>query len=167
MSRATCVGMSMAFSSSMKTFFILCTRHACGRVYSFFFCCARALASTPICYNILQYAKRTKPSADTWAIDPWVRVVPSFLCSSLFQGVCIPLGDAVLLVATWNLLVIFTRHRMPLLGAFSWRTSGSPEPSPARMPSMILWLSPTQDTAVGRDIAHYSFSSIRAVVYGL
>ena len=38
-SRETWVGMSMAFSSSIKIFFIACTRHACGRVHSIFFCC--------------------------------------------------------------------------------------------------------------------------------
>ena len=127
---------------------------------------ARVLACTPICCSILQYTKRTKPSADTWAIDPWVRVEPSFLCAPLFQSVCVRVGDDVFLVATWNLAVIFTRYRMPLLGAFSCRPSVSPEPSAARMPLLILWLPPTQYTAVGRDIAHYSFSIIRAVVCG-
>ena len=39
MSRETWVGMSIAFSSSMKILFIVCTRHACGRVHSIFFCC--------------------------------------------------------------------------------------------------------------------------------
>ena len=39
MSRETWVGMSMAFSSSMKIF-LSCTRHACGRVHSIFFCCS-------------------------------------------------------------------------------------------------------------------------------
>ena len=39
--------------------------------------------------------------------------------------------------------VIFTRYRMPLLEAFSCRPSVSPEPSAARMPLLILWLSPT------------------------
>ena len=38
---------------------------------------------------------------------------------------------------------IFTRYRMPLLEAFSCRPSVSPEPSAARMPLLILWLSPT------------------------
>ena len=38
-SQETLVGMSMAFSSSMKISFIVCTRHACGRVYSIFFRC--------------------------------------------------------------------------------------------------------------------------------
>ena len=32
---------------------------------------------------------------------------------------------------------------MPLLGAFSCRPTVSPEPSAARMPLLILWLSPT------------------------
>ena len=36
-----------------------------------------------------------------------------------------------------------TRYRMPLLGAFSYRPSVSPEPSAGRMPLLILWLSPT------------------------
>ena len=58
-----------------------------------------ALASTPICCSILQYTKRTKPSADTWAIDPWVRVVPFCFCASLSQSVCVR-GDDVFLVAT-------------------------------------------------------------------
>ena len=105
---------------------------------------ARALASTPICCSILQYTKRTKPSADTWAIDPWVRVVPSFLCASLFQSVCVRVGDDVFLVATWKLFVIFTTYRMPPLGAFSCRPTVSPESSAARMPLLILWLSPTR-----------------------
>ena len=39
MPRKTWVGMSMTFSSSMKIFFVVCTRHACGRVHSIFFCC--------------------------------------------------------------------------------------------------------------------------------
>ena len=104
---------------------------------------ARALASTPTCCGLLQYNKSTKPSADTGAIDPWVRVVPCFLCASLFQSVCVRVGDDVFLVATWNLFVIFTRYRMPLLGAFSCRPSVSPEPSAARMPLLILWLSLT------------------------
>ena len=39
---------------------------------------------------------------------------------------------------------------MPLLGTFSCRPSVSPEPSAARMPSLIFWLSHPQDTAVGR-----------------
>ena len=34
-------------------------------------------------------------------------------------------------------------YRMPLLGAFSCRPSVSPGPSVARMPLVILWLSPT------------------------
>ena len=104
---------------------------------------ARALASTPICCNILQYTKRTKTSADKCAIDPWVRVVPSFLCASLFQSVCVRVGDKVFLVATWNLFVMFTRYRMPLLGTFSCRPSVSPEPSAACMPLLMLWLSST------------------------
>ena len=129
---------------------------------------ARALASAPICCSIPQYTKRTKPSADMCAIDPWVRVVPSFLCAFLFKSVCVRVGDdEVFRVETRNFFMIITRYRMPLLGAFSCRPSGSPEPSAARMPLMILWLSPTQDTALGRDIAHYSFSIMRAVVYGL
>ena len=104
---------------------------------------ARALASTPICCSILQYTKRTKLSADTWAIDPWVRVVPSFLCVSLFQSVCVRVDDNVFLVATREWFVISSRYRMPLLGAFSCRPSVSPEPSAARMPLLVLWLSPT------------------------
>ena len=104
---------------------------------------AHALTSTPICCSLLQYIERTKPSADTWAIDPWVRAVPSFLFASLFQSVCVWVGnDGVFLVATWNLFVILNRYRMPLLGAFC-RPSVSPEPSAARMPLLILWLSPT------------------------
>ena len=105
---------------------------------------ARALAFTTICCSILQYNKRTKPSADKWAIDPWVRVVPSFFCASLFQSVCVRVGDDVFLVATLNLLMIFfTRYRIPLLGAFSCKPSVSPEPSAARMLLLILCLSPT------------------------
>ena len=145
MSRETWVGMSMAFLSSMKIFF--------NRMYQvcmwscsldLLISVARALASTLICFSILRYTKRTKPSADMWAIDPWVRVVPSFLCASLFQSVCVRVGDDVFLVATWNVFVtFFTWYRMPLLGAFSCRPSVSPEPSAARMPLLILWLLPT------------------------
>ena len=61
----------------------------------------------------------------------------------MFRGVCVRVGDDVFLAATWNLFVISTRYRMPLLGAFSCRPSMSPEPSSARMPFVILWLSPT------------------------
>ena len=46
-------------------FFMVCTRQACGRVHSIFFCCPGFVASTPICCSILQYIKRTKPSTDT------------------------------------------------------------------------------------------------------
>ena len=102
---------------------------------------ARALGSTPICCSILQHTRRTKPSADTCAIDPRVRVVPSFLCASLFRIVCVRVGGYVFLVATWKFFVIFTRYRMPLLEAFSCRPSVSPELSAARMPWLILWLS--------------------------
>ena len=70
-------------------------------------------------------------------------MVPSFLCESLFQSVCVRVGDDVFLVATLNIFVIFTRYRMPLLGPFSCRPSVSPEPSAARIPLLILWLSPT------------------------
>ena len=105
MSREIWVGMGMAFSSS-KIFLsyvpgmlvVMFTRSSSV---------ARASASTPICCSILQYTKRTKPSADTWAIDPSVHVVPSFLWASMFQSVCVRVGDDVLLVATWNLFDIY------------------------------------------------------------
>ena len=144
MSRETWVGMSMAFSSSRKIFLsyvpgmhvVVFTRSSSV---------ARALASTPICCSILQYTKRTNPSADTWAIDLWERVVPSFLCTSFFWSECVRVGDDVFLVATWSINVIFfTRYRMPLLGAFSCRPCASPEPSAARMLLLVLWLSPTR-----------------------
>ena len=123
-----------------------------------------------ICCSILQYTQRTKPSADTWAIDPWVCVVPSFLCASLFQILCVRVGDDVLLAATWNMLVIFTRYRMPLLGSCSCTPSMPPEPSAARMPSLMLWLSPTgycsRDrqnwTAIIIDRGFHRNSSLRA-----
>ena len=70
MSRETWVAMSMAFSSSMKIFFR--TSYVPGMhvvVFTQSSSVARALASTPICCSILQYTKRTKPSAGTWAID--------------------------------------------------------------------------------------------------
>ena len=144
MSRETWLGMSMAFSSSMKIFLTYVPgMHVVVFTRSSF---TWASASTPsaVAYcNTLKYTKRTKPSADTCAIDPWVRVVSSFLCASLIQSVFVRVGDYVFLVATWNLFVIFTRHRMPLLGAFSCRPSVPPEPSAARMPWLILWLSPT------------------------
>ena len=158
--------MSMVFPSSMKILLsyvpgmhvVVFTRSSV----------ARALAPIPICCSIFHYTKRTKPSADKCATDPWVRVVPSFPCKSLFHCVCVRAGDDVFLVETWNLLEIFlTRYRMPLLGAFCCRCtrSVSPEPSAARMPFMIFSCHP-QDIAVGRDITHYSFSSIRTVVHG-
>ena len=126
---------------------------------------ARALASTPICCSTLQYTKMIKPSAGTWFMDPWVRVMPSFLCASLFQNVNVRVGDDVSLVATWNLFVIFTRYGMPLL-------SGSSPVDLACLRNHLLhacryWYCGCrpQDTAVRRDRTHYSFSSIRAVVY--
>ena len=97
-SRETWVRMTMAFSSSMKIFLsyvpgihvVVFTRSSSvGRV----------LASTPICCSMLQNANRTKPSADTSAINSWVRVVTSFLCPSLFQRVCVRVCG-VFLVAT-------------------------------------------------------------------
>ena len=72
------------------------------------------------------FVKRTKPSSDTWAIDSWVRVVPSFLCASLFQSVCVRVGDDVFLVATWNLFCDIYQVPHALLGAFSCRPSVSP-----------------------------------------
>ena len=126
---------------------------------------ARALAYTPICCSILQCTNRTKPSADTWAIDLWVRVVPSFLCASLLQSVCVRVGDDVFLVAIWSLFVIFTRYRMPLIGAFSRRPSVSPEPSAARMALLILWLSPAGYCCGERHNSLFVLE-IRAVVHG-
>ena len=64
MSRETWVGMSMAFSSSMKIFYLMYVPGMHVVVFTRS-SVARALASTPICCNILQYTKRTKPSADT------------------------------------------------------------------------------------------------------
>ena len=59
---------------------------------------------------------------------------------------------------------IYCRQRMPLLGAFSCR------PTVASLRNHVLhacryWYCGchSQDTAVGRDRTHYSFSSIRAV----
>ena len=127
---------------------------------------ARALAYTPICCSILQYTKMTKPSAaDRWAIDPWVRVVPSFLYASLFQSVCVRVGDNVFLESTWNLFVMFfTGYRMPLLGAFSCRPSLSRNHLLRACRYWYCGCHP-RDTAVGRDSTPFSFSSIRAVVY--
>ena len=72
-----------------EDFFIVCTRHACGRVHSIFFSSvARPLASTPICCSILQYTKRTKPSADTWAIDPWVGACGAFFSLRVLVSKC-------------------------------------------------------------------------------
>ena len=110
--------------------------------------------------------RRTKPSADTWAIDPWVRVVSFCLCASLFQSVCVRLGDDLFLVATWNLFVILSPGTACLYSG----------PSPvdlARLGNHLLhacqyWYCGchAQDIAVGRDRTRSSFSSIRAVVYG-
>ena len=146
MSRETWVGMSMAFSLSVKIFLsyvpgihvVVLTRSSSV---------ARTLAST--LPSAVSYCKTLKgpsqaPTREPY-VDPWVRKMPSFLCASLFQSVCVRVGDDVLLVATWNrnLFVMFTRYRMPLLGAFSCRPSVSPETSAARMPLLIMWLSPT------------------------
>ena len=127
---------------------------------------ARALASAPICCSMLPYTKRTKSSPDTRAIDPWVRVAPSFLCASLFQSVCVRVGDDVFLVATWNLFFIFLPGTACLFSG----------PSPVDLACLRNHLLHAcrywyhgchpQDTAVGRDRTHYSFSSIQAVVYG-
>ena len=57
-------GESMAFSSSMKIFYLMYVPGMHVVVFTRS-SVARALASTPICCNILQYTKRTKPSADT------------------------------------------------------------------------------------------------------
>ena len=70
------------------------------------------------------------------------------------------------LVATWNLFVIVTRYRMPLLG-------GPSRVDLACLRNYLLhacryWYCGChlQDTGVGRNRTHHSFSSIRAVVYG-
>ena len=63
MSRETWVGMSMAFSSSMKILSYVPGMHVV--VFARSSSVARALVSTPICCSILQYTERTKPSADT------------------------------------------------------------------------------------------------------
>ena len=116
--------------------------------------------------SILQYSNRTKPSADTWAIEPWVRVVPSFLCTSLFQSVCVQVGDDVFFL--WQ-------HEIYL-----WYLPGTAGPYSGPSPVDLACLrnhlllacrywycgSHPQDTAVGRDRTHCSFWSIRAVVYG-
>ena len=61
--RETWVGMSVAFSSSMKIFLSYVPgMHVV--VFTQSSSVARALASTPICCSILKYTKRTKPSAD-------------------------------------------------------------------------------------------------------
>ena len=164
MSRETRVGMSMAFSPSMMFFWSYVPgMHVV--VFTLSWSVARALASTPICCSILLYTTRTKPSADTWAIDPWVHVVPPFLCASLFQSVCIRVADDVFLVATWNLFVIsFTRYRMPLLGAFPVDLACLRNHLLHACRCCYCGCHP-QDTAEGRDRTPYSFSSIRAVVY--
>ena len=64
MSRETWVGMSMAFSSSMK----IVLSHVPGMhvvVFTRSSSAARVLVSTPISCSIPQYTKRTKSSADT------------------------------------------------------------------------------------------------------
>ena len=64
MSRETWVEMSMAFSSPMK----ISLSYVPGMhvvVFTRSSSVTRALASMPICCSILQYTKRTKPSADT------------------------------------------------------------------------------------------------------
>ena len=163
MPRETWVEMSMAFSSSMKIFLSYVPgMHVV--VVSRFSCVARTLASTLIYCSTLKYTKRTKPSADTWA-DSWVHVVPSFLCASLFQSVCLRVGDDVFLVATWNIcLTLFTRYHTPLFGSFSCRPSVSPEPPAARMP-LILWLSPTRYCCRERENSLFVLK-YTAVVYG-
>ena len=97
--------------------------------------------SAVACWNT---QKRTKPSADAWAIDPRVRVVPSFLRASLFQSVCVKRRWWCVSCGSMNFFFeFFTSCRMPLLGAFSCRPIVSTEASAARMPSLILWMSPT------------------------
>ena len=141
MPRETWVGMSTVFSSSMKIFLSYVPgMHVVEFLRSS--SVARALTSTPICCSILQYITRTKPSADKWAIHPWVRVVPSLCvlvskCMRMSRWWCVSCGNT-------KFICIFLRYRMPLLGAFSCRPSVSPEQSAARMPLLILWLSPTE-----------------------
>ena len=164
-SRQTWVGTSMAFSSTMKIFLSYVPgMQVVGFTRSS--SVARALPSTPICCRILQYPKRTKPSSDTWAIYPWVRAVPSFLCASLFQSAHVRVSDDVLLVATWLFLVIF-------FASASCLYSG---PSPVdlaclrnhQLHACRWWYygCHPQHIAVGRDRTHSLFPSIRTVVYG-
>ena len=127
---------------------------------------ARALVSTLICCSILQCIKRTKPSADTWAIDPWVHVVPSFSARPCFK---VYAYESVMICFLWQ-------HEIHLwyLPGTTWLYWG---PSPVDLACLRNHLLHArrywycgrhpQDTAVGRDITHYSFVSIRAVVYGL
>ena len=56
--------------------------------------------------------------------------------------------------------MIFTRYRIPLLGALSCRPSVSPEPSAANMLLLILWPSPKGYRCRERGRAHCSFLSI-------
>ena len=115
-SRETWVGMIMASFRRRWSFFIICDRHACGRVHSIFFCCPGFGLHTHLLYVAYYNTLKGPSQAPT---RPWVRAVLSLLYPSLFQSVWIRVSDDVFLVATWNLLVTFIRYRMPLLGAFS------------------------------------------------
>ena len=125
---------------------------------------SRALASIPICCSILQYTKKAMPSAGTWAIDRALfslRVLVSkgmrtsrwwcvscgnmkFICDIFLPGTaCLYSGPSLV-----DLLIACLRNHL-MRACRYWHCGCHP-----------------QDTAVGRDITHYSFSSIRAVVYG-
>ena len=116
--------MSMAFSSSMKIF-LSCVPGMHVVVFTRSSSVARALASTPICCysSILQYTKRTKPSADTWAIDPRGGACGAFFslrflvskCMRTSRWWCVSCGNMK------SNCDIYCRYRMPLLGAFSCR----------------------------------------------
>ena len=142
MSRETWVGMSMAFSSSM-TIFISYVPGMHVVVFTRSYSVARALTSTPICCIILQYATMMKTSADTWAIDPWVRVVPSFLrvlvsnCMRTSRWWCVSCGNMKFICDIYHVPHAYTR------GLVLWTYRVSPEPSAARMQLLTLWLSPT------------------------
>ena len=130
---------------------------------------ARALASTPICCSILQYTKSTKPSADTWAIDPsWMRVVPSFLCASLFQSLCVRV-ERWWRVSCGNMKFVCDIYQVRHASTRGLLLGRSTSVRHHLLHACRHWYCgchPQDTAAVGRDITHYSFSSIRAVVYG-
>ena len=165
-SRETWVGMSMAILSLVNVFYSM--YQACMSSGSFNFLLLPEFwppHPSVVVYCNTWYNKKTKPSADTRAIDPWVRVVPSIVWTYSFQGESVRVGHDVFVWATWNVLVIFTRYCMSLLGAFSVDLAYLRN---HLLPAFRYWYCGCYplDTGVGRDISRYPFSSTQAGLNG-